>query len=1271
MEKNLRISEVDRLPLSDHRITEVDDRTPKQINHNVERICVEPANNIVYCASRDRVFQFGAEHKVWVDWCAERGNRELVIFDFLYDDGKIFALLDNGTALLIDIIPKKIEVVELVNDEVYGGSWAPDAHVLAIASKECIYFVSREFDIISQEQLNPTSAGQSELMSVGWGSKQTQFQGSSAAKRRTADVENEEETEVSATDSQRPMLSWSGDSQCVAVSFVDEQKRTRRTCLWSDEGELISRLQPFPHIEEALTYRSSQNVVVMSSLHNGIRKLVFFERNGQVLSQFALESTYVECGNVIWMSWNATCSILAMRIKSIGIAEQVQWWSLSNGTFSLKYRLEFVDGLVECWFSKTDPHWFYYFTRNGDYIALRFEFVYNFYNMTVFTVKGNRVYMTFLDEGVSPIPDSFVELPDTVCEIDVGSEGALFCLTNRMFILYEFKERKFIHQGSFDGQHCIPYQAPLFCLHYVGRNKFTANVIYPVYRIVEITLNKDIAISRDICQSSSPLCYHFITKNGITVETNFGDWMCIENIHDDRCAEVSEETPTRRQQIFDCTYNAEHDLLVGRSASKALIANDNILANRVECYSLGDRFLVYLASGASLHSLQLFTMEIYDDVGGIGINSERYIESGAAIVGHDDEEGRVWLQMPRGNIEEVYCRTMLLCRLKRMLDGLQYGKALEEMRRHRVDLNLIVDHSPSTFLANVENLIKTVNDNELLNLFLFSLNNGDTTTGRYASSYRRADNYSNSDCFEADGKVNTVCRKIRECLLAMEECCMMRLYGVLLATYLKLVPPQVAEALLDISTRSGKQDDRGKFERQWIEYIAVVMPYADLMRASLSLYDVQLALLAAQYSHQDPMEYLPVLNRLRAYKPTAYQRYQIDLYLERYNKALENIALMDEYIDEAVALIRRHHLFAKAISLYKNTAHYSRICREFATSLYKRRIYDEAVLLFRRGGDNKMAMECAESGFLWREVAELERELKLTSEERRSKYSKIARHFEIAGNNAEMADVIFVLWNPNTEVEDDYERERTRLYCLAGEWERAVRCARHHSDGIRCLHEFAMKRFHDIDQHVNVWIKQFNEYSDRLEHVRREKKTAILASTSREDGVDDAQSEISSETSSTMSGFSRASTASRREKRVERKKMTLTKGSQYEDAGLLNALKAIICEVDKEQDELKGLLRALFIVDLVDESHQLQSHFSTLITLINQRIPLIWPRFIEPHIITGPIHEMYRDEDGIVRLPVEGDNLMPPRLHLSSEMIPPCLRTNVFWKMQMWDENCS
>uniref|UniRef100_A0A914RGD3 Uncharacterized protein n=1 Tax=Parascaris equorum TaxID=6256 RepID=A0A914RGD3_PAREQ len=71
----------------------------------------------------------------------------------------------NIRALLIDIIPKRIEVLEVVNDEVYGGSWAPDAHILVIASKESLYFVSREFEIISQEQLNPTSPGQCKLLS--------------------------------------------------------------------------------------------------------------------------------------------------------------------------------------------------------------------------------------------------------------------------------------------------------------------------------------------------------------------------------------------------------------------------------------------------------------------------------------------------------------------------------------------------------------------------------------------------------------------------------------------------------------------------------------------------------------------------------------------------------------------------------------------------------------------------------------------------------------------------------------------------------------------------------------------------------------------------------------------------------------------------------------------------------------------------------------------------------------------------------------------------
>uniref|UniRef100_A0A0M3J9T7 PDEase domain-containing protein n=1 Tax=Anisakis simplex TaxID=6269 RepID=A0A0M3J9T7_ANISI len=131
----------------------------------------------------------------------------------------------------------------------------------------------------------------------------------------------------------------------------------------------------------------------------------------------------------------------------------------------------------------------------------------------------------------------------------------------------------------------------------------------------------------------------------------------------------------------------------------------------------------------------------------------------------------------------------------------------------------------------------------------------------------------------------------------------------------------------------------------------------------------------------------------------------------------------------------------------------------------------------------------------------------------------------------------------------------------------------------------------------------------------------------------------------------------------------LTKGSAYEDAGLLNALKNIVSVVDKHQEEVKGLIRALFVVDKIEESNELQLEFASLISSVDRNMTTIWPSYLEAHIITGPIREMYRDVNGCVLLPTDNENLMPQRINLSSEMIAPLIRKNVFWKMQIWDEN--
>ena len=51
-------------------------------------------------------------------------------------------------------------------------------------------------------------------------------------------------------------------------------------------------------------------------------------------------------------------------------------------------------------------------------------------------------------------------------------------------------------------------------------------------------------------------------------------------------------------------------------------------------------------------------------------------------------------QMPRGNLETVYPRALVLSSVRRHLDQRCYGDAFVTMRKHRINLNLIYDHNP-------------------------------------------------------------------------------------------------------------------------------------------------------------------------------------------------------------------------------------------------------------------------------------------------------------------------------------------------------------------------------------------------------------------------------------------------------------------------------------------------------------------------------------------------------------------------------------------------
>lgn len=54
--------------------------------------------------------------------------------------------------------------------------------------------------------------------------------------------------------------------------------------------------------------------------------------------------------------------------------------------------------------------------------------------------------------------------------------------------------------------------------------------------------------------------------------------------------------------------------------------------------------------------------------------------------------------MPRGNLETIAPRALVLARVRRSLDARAFGEAFLTMRRNRINLNLIHDHNPEVCL---------------------------------------------------------------------------------------------------------------------------------------------------------------------------------------------------------------------------------------------------------------------------------------------------------------------------------------------------------------------------------------------------------------------------------------------------------------------------------------------------------------------------------------------------------------------------------------------
>lgn len=81
----------------------------------------------------------------------------------------------------------------------------------------------------------------------------------------------------------------------------------------------------------------------------------------------------------------------------------------------------------------------------------------------------------------------------------------------------------------------------------------------------------------------------------------------------------------------------------------------------------------------------------------------------------------VTLQMPRGNLETIYPRALVLSGVRTFIDRKDYRSAFMACRSQMVDLNILHDYDPEQFMESVGLFVDQVKRIDFIDEFLSRL----------------------------------------------------------------------------------------------------------------------------------------------------------------------------------------------------------------------------------------------------------------------------------------------------------------------------------------------------------------------------------------------------------------------------------------------------------------------------------------------------------------------------------------------------------------------
>ena len=598
--------------------------------------------------------------------------------------------------------------------------------------------------------------------------------------------------------------------------------------------------------------------------------------------------------------------------------------------------------------------------------------------------------------------------------------------------------------------------------------------------------------------------------------------------------------------------SSSNQVAIALSRAGTLYAGSRILAKDCTSYITTATHLIWTTQQVT-RILQLEELNAPAD--------ERSIERGARIVTACPSTFAIVLQMPRGNLETIYPRTLVLAGIRQNLDSRDYAQAFFACRSHRVELDILHNHNPDSFFEDVDLFIDQLHQKqEHIDLFLSHIKDA--------------------------RKVNHICDKFLTVLRGKS------LVQSSITAHVCKIPPDLESGLKEVSRLQVPEPTSVKAA---VEHICFLVDVNKLYDTALGLYNLDLALLVAEKSQMDPREYLPFLQGLHA-QPQLRRQFNIDDGLGRHGKALDHLAGLNAF-EELKAYVAKHVLYEEALELYKyDEGRFRDITLLHAQHLSLKNRHKEAGLAYEYLGHYQIASDAYRLAHLWREA--LSCAALLDQAQLRPLASSIADSLvELKDYNA--AAIVTLDYLKDAE-------EAARLYCKASNFSEAIRIATQNSaleplemaktaqeNGSRlpdivdsCLIESqgaTTEMLADCRGQLHAQMSRIKELRDK----KSQNPAAFFGGDASGADIPDNVSLAATDMSTMASLFTRYTNVSAKSKRrEERKRAAGKRGTVYEEEYLVNSVRRLVDRVKSE--DVQDLVQCLFRRGMRERSRAVQ-----------------------------------------------------------------------------------